>query len=135
MPLALRLEEPRDRRCPPGPIRGFDLQLLLAAAGERVELGAARVLGLAPLRVQPSGALQPLQRREQRSWIHLEYAARDLFHAAGDTKAMHGLQAQRFQDQHVQRALDYVRFLVVHTREVSILTLDCQDMTVNPELR
>ena len=85
----------------------------LPGAGERIELRTARVLGLAPLGVEPSGALQPLQRGEKRARVHLEHTTRDLLDAAGDAEAVHGLEAQRLENEHVERALDDVGIRLV----------------------
>ena len=50
-------------------------------------------------------ALQPAKCGEERTRIHLENALADLLDANGDSVPVHGLQLQRFQDEHVQRAL------------------------------
>src|SRR5215469_1853064 len=100
--LRLRLEEPRNCRRSPVPACSLDLELLPAGAGERVELRAARLVGFAPLRVQPSHPLQPLKGGEQRARIDLEDSARYLLNSPCDAEAVHRTKAQRFQDQHVQ---------------------------------
>jgi hypothetical protein len=61
---------------------------------------------LAPLGIQPTYALQPLERCEERPGIHFEDAARYLLNAAGNAEAVHGFKAERLENQHVQRALD-----------------------------
>ena len=38
----------------------------------------------------------------------LEDSPRYLLNAAGDTEAMHGFKAERFENQHIQRALNYI---------------------------
>src|SRR5262249_15625179 len=103
-----------DRGHAPRPVRGLDFELFLSRPGQRIKLGTARVLGLAPLRVEPTGALQPLQCGKQRSRIDPEYALRNLLHAAGDAEPVHGLKTESLEDQHVQRALDDVRVRIVH---------------------
>ena len=100
----------------PVPVCGFHLELLSARTGQAVDLGAASILSLFPLGVEPSGALEPLQRGEQRAGVHLEDAARDLLHPAGDAEAVHGLQAEGLQYQHVECSLDHVSVLIVHGR-------------------
>src|SRR5262245_292204 len=116
MSLALRLQQTRDGGCPAVPVCGLRLELLLPRARERIELRAARVLGVAPLGVAPAGPFQPLQRDEQRAGIHAEHAARDLLDTARDAEAVHRLEAQRLENQHVERALDDVGGRVVHAR-------------------
>src|SRR5262249_12726657 len=98
----------------PRPVRGLDFELFLSRPGQRIKLGTARVLGLAPLRVQPAGALQPLQSSQQRPRIDPEYALRDLFHAPGDAEPVHGLKTESLEDQDIQRALDDISVRVVH---------------------
>ena len=94
-------------------------------------LRPARVLGLPPFGVEPSGALQPLQRRQQRAGIDLEDAARDLLDAPGDAEAVHRLETERLEDEHVERALDDVGIRFVHRTRRYAAHLDCQDVTVN----
>ena len=59
---------------------------------------------------------------EQRPGIYLEDAARDLFNAPCDPEAVHRLQAERLQDQHVECALDYVSAVFVHHADSSTIT-------------
>ena len=72
------------------------------------------MLGLAPVGIHRSGALQTLQRGEQRAWVDPEHTARDLLHAPRDTVAVHRLEAQRLENEHVERALDDVCGCFVH---------------------
>ena len=95
---------------------GLDLELFPAGARERVELRAARVLRLAPLGVEPARALQPLERGEERAGIDLEHAARDLLDAPRDAEAVHRLEAERLEDEHVERALDDIGVRLVHAK-------------------
>ena len=88
----------------------------LPARVRRVHLGAARVLGLSPLGVEPARALEPLQRREQGTGVDLEHAARDLLDPAGDAEPVHRLEAEGLENQHVERALNYVGRRFVHPR-------------------
>src|SRR5207245_6434812 len=98
-------QQTRERGHPARPVGGLELELLLSGARERIELRPARVLGPAPLGVEPPGALQALERGEERAGVHLEDAARDLLDAAGDAEAMHRLEAERLENEHVERAL------------------------------
>src|SRR5919199_5335680 len=97
MRLALGRQESRHGRHSTLPVRGLDLELFLPGAGERVELRAARVRRLSPLRIEPAGALEPLQGGEQRSRVDLEHSPRDLLDPASDAVAVHGLEAQRLE--------------------------------------
>ena len=78
---------------------------------------------LPPRGVQPAGALQALQRGQQRAGIDLEGAAGDLLDAARDAEAVQGRQAQRLEDQQVQGALDDVRVGAVYSGTVRPLIL------------
>ena len=105
------------------PLRRLVLELPLAGARERVEPRAARVLRGAPLGVEPAGALQPLERGEQRPGVDLEDAARDLLDAPRDAEAVHRLQAQRLEDEQVERALDDVGRGLVHAATIGMFIL------------
>ncbi len=96
---------------------------LLPARVHRVDLRAPRVLGLAPFGVEPAGALEPLQRRQQRSGVDLEDAARDLLDTPRDAEAVHRLEAERLEDEQVERALNDVGVGFVHAETVSSLTM------------
>jgi len=126
--LCLCLEQTRHRRSSARPVGGFLFKLLLAGTGERVELCSARVFRLLPLGIKPSGPFKALQSCQQGAGIDLEYTARYLFHAPSDAKAVHRLQAERFKDQHVKRALDYVRIFIRHDDDNRFSNLDCQDV-------
>src|SRR5205085_11410266 len=89
--------------------------LFASGAGEPVELRATRILGLTPFGIEPTHALQPLKRGKERPGIDFEDAARNLLNPASDTEAMHRFQAERFENEHVQRALDYVGAWFIHS--------------------
>src|SRR6185436_15143016 len=67
--LTLCAEKSRDRGRPSRPVGGFGLQLLLSRCREPVEFCAARVLGLAPFGVEPTGANESLERCEKRPGV------------------------------------------------------------------
>src|SRR5690606_12143191 len=90
------------------PVRGLGLELRPPGARESIVLGAAGVLGAAPLGVEPSRALEAMDRGEQRARVALEDAARDLLDAAGDAEAVERLETEGLEDQQVQGALDHV---------------------------
>src|SRR5439155_4584119 len=66
------------------PFAGFARQLLASRGGERVVLGAAIVLGLAPLRFDKPLLLELEQRRVQRAVVEREAVLAGLLDAAGD---------------------------------------------------
>jgi hypothetical protein len=49
-----------------------------------------------------------MQRWVERALVDLQHVARDLLNALRDSPAMHGLERERLEDQHVQRALEDV---------------------------
>src|SRR5215207_8836376 len=114
MRLALGLQQPGDGRGATGPVRGLDFELFSTGASECVEPRTARVFRLAPLGIEPTGTLQPLQGGEQGSGVDLEHSARDLFNAAGDAEAVHGLETEGLEDEHIERALDDVGIELFH---------------------
>src|SRR5262245_47050725 len=116
MALRLRLQQACDGRGAPSPVVGFDGEWLFAFALERVIPCPPRILRVAPLGVEQPGALEPLERGEQRAWIDFEDAARDLLDAPSDAETVHRLEAEGFEDQHVQRALNDVGVWFGHGR-------------------
>ena len=78
---------------------------------------------MSPLGVEPSGADESLEGGEERSGVHLEDAARDLFDASRDAVSVHRLEAQRFEDEHVERALNDVGVGRVHETTMTIFLL------------
>src|SRR5512144_1450103 len=104
MGSALGLEQPGDGAGAAVPVCGLGVELFAAGTGEAVELRAAGVLRVTPLGVEPAGALESLEGGEERPRIDLEDAARDLFDSTRDAEAVERLEAQRLEDEHVQRA-------------------------------
>jgi hypothetical protein len=120
-PSALRVQQARDRRGAARPVRRLDLELPAALARQLVVPRAPRVLRLTPLGVEPAGALEPLQRREERPRVHLEHPARHLLDPPRDAEAVHRLEADRLEDEHVERALDDA--VVRHAATIRLLIL------------
>src|ERR1041384_7782480 len=69
----------------------FAGELFASGGGEGVELGAAVVLGRAPLGVEQAAILEAVQRGVEGALVDLEDAARDLLDALADPPAVHGL--------------------------------------------
>src|SRR5882724_714138 len=101
MDLGLGLEQPRDSGHAARPSRGFHFELFPSGAGKFVKLCAARVFRFTPLRVEPSGAFEPLQRGQQRAGIDLKYSAGDLLDSAGDSETVHRLKTECLEDEHI----------------------------------
>src|ERR1700739_33393 len=84
----------------------------MASLGELVELGAAIVVGGAPLGADVTLLLQLEQRRIQRAVVELEQVATGLLDAPGEAVAMLGAHGfERFQNHQGQRALPYIGFV------------------------
>src|ERR1035437_1329119 len=107
-------EEPGDRAYAQRPRGRLAFELPPTLPGKAVELGAAIVVGLSPLGVEHAVALEPLKRQEQRSGIDPKDTARMLLDAARNAEAVHRLQAQCLEDEHVQGALDDIGRYVGH---------------------
>ena len=91
------------------------------AVVSRVMPRAAPGVGGAPLRGDPSAPEQPLQGGVEGARLHVEDVARQLRDALADAPAVHGLQVERLQDQHVERALQEFLGVVWHERMTDIL--------------
>ncbi len=76
-----------------------------AGGGQRVVFRAPVVLGRAPLALDQAVALETAEGGEERPGVDLERAVADLLEAHADAVAVHRLERQRFENQHVQRAL------------------------------
>src|SRR4029079_14282529 len=101
-------EAPRDRAGQALPVLLLLGELLPSLAGELIELGLAVVLGIAPFRLDQPLLLQPVQRRIERSLVHLQHVLRELLDPLGDSPSMHRVTGERAQDQEIQRALKQV---------------------------
>src|SRR5690606_36447247 len=86
------------------PGSGFLLELSPARGGEPVVLRAALVLGLAFTRGEEAALLEAVQGGEQRARADPVGAFRDLLDPARDAEPVERLQAQRLEDQEVQRS-------------------------------
>ncbi len=79
-----------------------------------------------------------MQGRQQRARVDLENSAGNLLDPPSDAIAVPGLEAQGLQDQHIERALDYVGVRLDHPQlsaarsdgNCTALPPDCQDMTI-----
>src|SRR5437660_1104970 len=116
-PLTLRrLQDSGDRRHLPSPFSRFAVEPLSSLLGQGVVLCAPAVLGRFPFALDQSIPLQPLKSDKQRTCIESENALAHLFEPHGDPISVHGFERQRFQNEHVQRALDEITGLVPHRR-------------------
>src|SRR5918995_713227 len=98
----LRVQQSFDRRGTASPLGRVEVELLSAGAGQRVVLGAARVLCVTPLGIDEPRAIETFECGEERSCIDLEYAARNLLDALRDAEAVHRLETQGLEDQEVE---------------------------------
>src|SRR5215204_3216788 len=102
------LEQARHHRDRARPYVGFNQQLLLAGARDRVEARAAIVLAHAPLARDPPLLLEPEQRRIDRSLVQRQRAFGNLLDAAGDAVAVQRSHpVESLEDHQVQRAVRY----------------------------
>src|SRR5262249_41555533 len=90
------------------------LELLAAAARQRVVLGAAVVVGRAPLRVDEAPPLEGGEGRVERALLDLEHAARDLVEPLRDRPAVPRPERQGLEDEEVERPLWQFDAFVAH---------------------
>src|SRR4051812_43258846 len=94
------------------PLLGFSRECFAAFGCEAVVLGAAIVFSGAPFGFDVTGAFHAAECREERAGIDAEDAAADLLDTKSHSVAVHGLEGESFQDQHLERALDQVAVCV-----------------------
>src|SRR5215472_11329530 len=87
------------------PSLGFLFQLLAAARGQLVELGAPVVLRCAPACLNPATALQPMQRRIKRALLDAQHIGRDLLDAFRNGPPVTRPERQGLQDEEIKRPL------------------------------
>src|SRR5262245_15262793 len=106
VPLYLNgLEDLRDCSSQPAPRAGLRLEPRAAFLRQLVVLGAAVVVGGAPLRLDPAAALEAMERRVQRALLDVEGRAGDLVEAFRDSPAVLRLEGHGLQDEEVECAL------------------------------
>ena len=110
------LQDSGDRRNLPSPFSCFAVEPLSSLLGQGVVLCAPAVLGGFPFASDQSISLQPLKGHKQRTCIETENALAHLFEPHGDPISVHGFERQRFQNEHVQGALNEITRLVRHRR-------------------
>src|SRR5262249_30646244 len=90
------------------PVRRFVLQPLAARRGQPVVTRAPVVFAGAPFAVDQTVAFEALKGDQERPGIDFENTLADLLDALRHAEAVHWLQAQTLQDEHVEGALDDV---------------------------
>ena len=108
------LQDSGDRRHLPSPFSCFAAEPLSPLVGEDVILCAPAILGGFPFASDQPRSLQPLKGDKQRTCIEAENALAHLFEPDGDPISVHGFERQRFQNEHVQSALDEITRLFRH---------------------
>src|SRR5262245_62169397 len=92
--------------------RGFLLsKTLLTGLRQSIEARAPIVLGRAPVSGDPALFLEPLQRRIERTLLHLQDLVRELSNPLRDRPAMQRFERDRLEDEKVDGALDQVGWL------------------------
>lgn len=87
------------------PLRGFLRELPTSGAGQRVVLGPAVVLGGLPVGLEPTGLLETVERREQRTGLNAERTGSHLLDTSRHTKAVQLAGAECLEDQQIEGAL------------------------------
>jgi hypothetical protein len=96
------------------PLLGLFLEGLAAAFGEEVVLGAAIVFAGSPLGLDAGGALEAGEGGEEGAGVYAEDAVAGLLDAQGDAVAVHGLEGEGLEDEHLECSLDEVAGFVGH---------------------
>src|SRR5687768_12460791 len=76
-----------------------------SGGGEPVVLGAAAVLGGAPLRVDPAALLEPDEGGVDGTLAYLERVLRELLDAVSETPSVHRRERERLENEQVEGAL------------------------------
>ncbi len=97
------------------PMLLFRGQLFAAGRGQFVIARFAIVIGDAPLGFDPALRFQAIKRGIKRSLFNMQDVLRHLLYPIGDGEAVPRIVLERFQDQHVERAVNEVRFFLGHT--------------------
>src|SRR5579863_1592765 len=107
------------------PLRLFDLELFAALLGQTVVLEfPISVRSHLPFGSDPSLALQPMQRRIQRSVLHLQEIVRRALNVLANLMSVRGPIEQRPQDEHVECSLQNRRSRLCLFCHSSYSTLD-----------
>ena len=80
--------------------------MLPPSGGERVELGAAVVLGESPLGGDPASILEAAQGGVERALLDRENVVGRVLDPAGDGVAMRGAGEERFENENAEGALE-----------------------------
>jgi hypothetical protein len=105
-----------NRRHLPFPFSRFAVEPLSALVRQGVILCSSAILRGFPFALDQPGALQPLKGHEQGTRIDAENSLAHLFEPDGNAVPVHGFERQRFENEHVQSALDDIARLVRHKR-------------------
>ena len=109
------VENEVDRARHASPLRQRLVQVPPPGRSQRVVARAAVVVGDAPLGADELLPLQAIERRVERPLPELQHVLRPLLDAFGDAPAVHRLELQGSQDQHVERSLQHVASVLRHT--------------------
>jgi len=109
-----RLQDSGDCRHLPSPFSCFAIEPRSSLVCQDVVLCAPIVFRGFPFTFDEPGSLQPLKGDKQRTCIEAENALAHLFEPDGDPIPVRGFERQRFQNEHVQSALDEITRLFRH---------------------
>jgi hypothetical protein len=92
-----------------------------AGSGQGVKLGAAAAFQFAPLAINPTFFLQPVQSRKKGSGSDHKNSVGHLFDAVRDTDSMQRLEFERTENEEIESPLEER-----HMDMISTLDIDCQ---------
>ena len=96
------------------PMLLFRRELFAAGRGQFVIARFAIVVGHAPFRLDPALRFQSVKRRIKRTLLDVQNIFRHLLDPVRDSEAVSRIVLERFQDQHVERAVNKVWFFFCH---------------------
>src|SRR5688500_1298187 len=96
------LQREGDGEGDPLPLADLGIQLPASFGSEPVVLRLAVVLRCSPRRGKPPGVFHAVECGEERPWLYVERAARDLLDAARNAKPKQFTQGGSLQDHQIQ---------------------------------
>src|SRR5436189_4601863 len=96
----------------PTPLVHLGVELLAPLGGNSVVARAPVVLARAPFGFDPSAPDHRLEGRVERALVDVEDVAGDLAELEGQSPAVHGLRAEEFEREHLERAANDLGALV-----------------------
>ena len=102
------LEHPSYRGRQPRPVIGLYLQLLPPGCSQLIESRPPPEFRNSPFRLDPSLMFKAMERRIQRTLVHLQYFSRNLLDPFRNRPPVHGAGLEGTENQEIERALQKI---------------------------